>query len=579
MLRTNNIVSKRKLFYSITALAIGAVFVWFGASFNVTDAKDSASLSPSAAFPANAGTLGAIPDGAVGGTVCGDFGAPRDVTFTVSGVAAPLTAVGVTITGTHTWIGDLDVQLIAPNGTTTATIFKQVGGTTATACGSASDFAGPYNFLDSAPATPTFWTAATTTPVPAGNYRATLPLTGAVTTITPAFAGVTTANGTWTLRVRDGGEGDTGSITAATLNLTGAAVPTGPKKNDFDGDGKADYVVVRNPVALSGNEPKMNNDMSAERGARFKNMIPQSAAPDNHGTSLSWFIRNSGNDTLTGVGHGMSTSTDLFVPADYDGDGKSDVAIWRGVSAAGPGGAFFYVLNSSTSTVDEIDFGVTNDNPTVVGDYDGDGKADPAVFRCSFPSTNGQCTYFYKGSSNNPGGSVTYVPFGNNSVSDVFPNRGDFDGDGKLDFCVQRQRPGATTQAQFVLLKSSDGGVEYINWDTSSANIVPGDYDGDGKSDFMTVRIIGGNLRWALLTRTGAESYTNWGTTAITGTTEFIAQSDYDGDGKTDIAVYRRDNNNADNCYYYILRSSDSMLQAFEWGSTTDVPVNGWDVN
>ncbi len=583
MFRTKINRSPRKLFFCLTVLALGAVSLWFSASFNTASAKDksSANIVPSVDFPANAGTTGAIPDGPVGGAVCGDFGAPRNVTFTVSGVGAPLTNVGVSVTGTHSWVGDLEITLIAPDGTTTANIVKQTNGTTATACGDDSNLGGPYVFSDAAPATPTFWQAATTAtgaiPVAAGTYRSSAPLTGANTLITPVFAGVANPNGTWTLRVRDGGEGDIGSITAATLTLEGTVAPSGPAKNDFDGDGKSDYAIVRNTTPLSGDDVRVNSDVTAERGAIFK----QTGSEDlgiNPGSNRVWYINNSGNNSAKVQPFGTGGATELFVPADYDGDDRADIAVWRSQSATGPGGAFFYVLNSSNSTVTQTDFGVVGDNPTVVGDYDGDGKADPAVFRCPAFPPGGQCTYFYKGTMNNPGGNITFVPWGNNVASDLFPNRGDFDGDGKLDFCVQRVRPETPGQGQFVLLRSSNNGVEYVNWDTSSALIVPGDYDGDGKSDFMTVRVVSTNLIWSLLTRTGNTSFTQFGKT-IAGFTEFVAQSDYDGDGKTDIAVYRRDNANADNCYYYVLRSGNGMLQTYEWGSTTDTPINGWDVN
>ncbi|HEV7769956.1 MAG TPA: hypothetical protein VGO66_04760 [Solirubrobacterales bacterium] len=48
-------------------------------------------------------------------------------------------------------------------------------------------------------------------------------MAGVNTLITPTFAALPSPNGTWTLRFRDGGQGDTGSVSAATLTIATAA--------------------------------------------------------------------------------------------------------------------------------------------------------------------------------------------------------------------------------------------------------------------------------------------------------------------------------------------------------------------
>ncbi len=201
-----------------------------------------ASAASAVTFNADPPSLGAIPDSPAGGTVCGDYtAAARDVTFTVAGLPAGAPAdVGLgfsmeTVSPTggpgHPWAGDLEVVLIAPGGATTKTIVKQTGSTTATGCGDDSNVLGPYTFSDSAPPAPTWFGAATTanstTAIPTGSYRAATPGGvvggGANTLITPAFAGLSNPNGTWTLRFRDGGQGDEGKVSAANLTLTTAS--------------------------------------------------------------------------------------------------------------------------------------------------------------------------------------------------------------------------------------------------------------------------------------------------------------------------------------------------------------------
>jgi hypothetical protein len=238
-------------------------------------------------------------------------------------------------------------------------------------------------------------------------------------------------------------------------------------------------------------------------------------------------------------------------------------------------------LNGGDFTVREEPFGQTGDDVAITGDYDGDGIADLASYRCpALGSGDGQCFFFYKGSDNNPGGNITYVPWGFGETFDFFVNPGDFDGDGKFDFCIQRTDPASAGSGQFVLRRSSDNGVEYINWGRNSDLIVPGDYDGDGKYDFCVSRTetIGGNpgRSYYILERDGGGtgiSPIRWG---IAGDSR--APGDYDGDGKSDIAIWRP-SATPGMSNFYVRRSSDGALQSYQWGQTGDFAVAGWNVH
>ena len=86
------------------------------------------------------------------------------------------------------------------------------------------------------------------------------------------------------------------------------------------------------------------------------------------------------------------------------------------------------------------------------------------------------------------------------------------------------------------------------------------DFDGDGKSDIAVYRDGG----WYILRSSdGGGTYMGWG-----GLPQDVpVPADYDGDGKADIAVYRDGN-------WYILRSSDGGVTTIGWGGLlADIPV------
>jgi len=481
------------------------------------------------------------------------------VTFNVSGVNGTPTGISTSITfgsPNHTWMGDVVATLIAPNGANHI-VFGRTGSTTGVGVGDSSDLGGTYIFSDTASNSPSggWWQESNVRGaaevMTSGIYRTTgiggLGVTNPApfTNMDADFAGVTNANGTWTLRLTDGCQGDTGAVSAASLTLNGSAPAAVKHDADYNGDGKTDYALIR---ANSGN--------------------------------LDWFVWD-GLNPASGYSYNRFglAATDYIIAADFDGDNKTDISVWREAAA---GSAGFYILQSATNTVRFENFGQNGDDPAVVADYDGDGKADPATFRCpALTDPDGQCYYFYRGSLNNPSGSITYNPWGFGIDGDFFLMVGDFDGDHKADLCLQRADPAAPTQGQFVLHRSSDNGVEFINWGLSSDFLIPGDYDGDGKSDLCVRRSnapSAGLRTYYVLTRTGSVMYQQWG---ITG--DQSVPGDYDGDGKTDFAVWRGSTTSGQSAFY-VLNSSTQSLGAVAFGQcasagSCDFGAAGWAVH
>lgn len=316
------------------------------------------------------------------------------------------------------------------------------------------------------------------------------------------------------------------------ISVTAAPAITPQHVVDLDGDGKTDYVVVRN----TGGGP---------------------------GGQITWFGQQNGGAAQTYVPWGIAS--DEFVPEDYDGDGKTDIAIWR----SGPAGnAGWYIVQSQTSTIRQEAYGQAGDDPSVVGDYDGDNKADLAVYRAG--ANSGDPSFWYYRVT--PGGPVFGRQWGQNGD---FPAPGDYDGDGKDDFGVQRNGGGGQANFFFNYNAAAPGVLSNLTrFGTPTDVVTPGDYDGDGKTDVATSRGSGGNILWMYQPSTalGTIVALNWGLSA----TDFRVQGDYDGDGKTDLAVWRPDADPNQN-FFLIRKSSDGALQYQEWGSNGDYPVANFD--
>jgi Fungalysin metallopeptidase (M36)/FG-GAP-like repeat len=91
------------------------------------------------------------------------------------------------------------------------------------------------------------------------------------------------------------------------------------------------------------------------------------------------------------------------------------------------------------------------------------------------------------------------------------------------------------------------------------------DFDGDGKTDVSVFRPSEGN--WYLNRSTAGFSIVNWGLAS-----DVLAPGDYDGDGKADVAVFRP-SASAGVSDFFILNSATSTVRGAEWGSPADVPV------
>jgi len=262
--------------------------------------------------------------------------------------------------------------------------------------------------------------------------------------------------------------------------------------------------------------------------------------PSGASGGAEWWYRRSSDSQVPAFQFG--TPTDIPVPADFTGDGKTDAAIWR------PSDGRWFILRSEDSSFFAFPFGSPGDIP-MPADYDGDGKADPTLFR---PSSG---TWFISRSSDGQG---TIVQFGVNGDQ---PVASDYDGDGKADIGIFRHA-GASGGAEWWIQRSTAGSLA-VQFGSSTDKAVPGDYTGDGKTDLAFWRPSDG--RWFVL-RSEDLSFFAF---PFGASGDLPVPGDYDGDGICDAAIFR-----PSQATWFISRSTAGVLIT-QFGAASDHPLPG----
>lgn len=201
-------------------------------------------------------------------------------------------------------------------------------------------------------------------------------------------------------------------------------------EGDYNGDGVIDFTVVR---AVNANDP------------------------------WTWYILNSGSNTLTSFVYGSSTTDIPMAGSDYVGDTKDDPMVIR----IAPAGQITFLVGTTSGTLLKArQWGTFNTDFVVPGgDYDGDGKADFAVWRGFGAGTNG---FWYILRANDTTMFLQWGQGGTGDVRDTAIRGGDYDGDGKDDIGVYRP-----STRQFIIRRSVDMGTINQGWGIAGNDNVP----------------------------------------------------------------------------------------------------------
>ena len=225
--------------------------------------------------------------------------------------------------------------------------------------------------------------------------------------------------------------------------------------------------------------------------------------------------------------------------ADFDGDGKPDVAIAKELTNTV---SIYRNISSSTTlifaTSQIFQVGSNSSYDLAAGDLDNDGKTDLIVANTGLASVS-----ILKNQSTPGTLSLNAVATLNVGTNPQALALGDFDGDGKLDIAVANN--GANSLSLFRNTNSMTGTISFpgtasitIPTNSNPSGLALADMDGDGKVDLAVENTGASTVQLFKNTSVGSSlSFTN-GSNYNTGSSpQGIVIGDMNADGRPDLAV------------------------------------------
>lgn len=277
------------------------------------------------------------------------------------------------------------------------------------------------------------------------------------------------------------------------------------------------------------------------------------------GQTIQWTIASNGAPAASISVEFGSPSSNGVTEADFDGDGKFDVAVFD-ITAGG----FRYLPSSGGAAVTIAwSSNPATDGYGVVGDYDCDGKSDPTHVR----NVGGAMQWLINTSGPGPDRTITYGIWAtDNALAGM-----DWTGDGCDDLGTVRSAAGGAMTWR-IGDASSGALLQQQAWGNRTTDfIIAGDYLGDERADFAVWRAVnaGSSGEWLIRENGGPATLTQvFGTPGAFATRDTALRGDFDGDGKDDIAVKKNGS-----AIWQWRRSRDGTIDQATVGTATSFPI------